>query len=81
MGVTPHPKSSAEGPRKEYSYTSTHPKGVRGLYKGKNLPTYLNICVPKFDLHSYLPKHYYCLRRGMTNSGMSLQEFKEFGEM
>jgi len=31
MGLTPPPPSSAEGPREEYSYTSTHPKGLRGL--------------------------------------------------
>ena len=28
-----------KGPRKAYSYTSTHLKGLRGLQKGENLPT------------------------------------------
>ena len=29
--LTPPTPSSAEGPRKDYSYTSTHPKSLRGL--------------------------------------------------
>ena len=34
VGLTPPPPSSAEGPIKEYSYISTYPKGLRGLYEG-----------------------------------------------
>jgi len=39
VGLTNPPRSSAEGPRKEYSYNATHPKGLRGLQKGWK-PTY-----------------------------------------
>jgi len=31
VGLNPSPPSSIKGPRKEYSYTCTHPKGLRGL--------------------------------------------------
>ena len=31
VGLNPHPHLVCRGPRKEYSYTSTHPKGISGL--------------------------------------------------